>query len=358
MNTFKNLSIKKIVDLILSKEKTFAEVTRNYPESKEDIIKEFHNRKYYNFKPKARIDACIRMKEASEEYVKQGGFPNVTVASIAKQFKVSPRLLVDYLVTYYPDVKVFGKANFNEHIFDTIDTEEKAYWLGFIYADGTISSSPLRKEEGVKVQYQFELSLTNKDYEHLLKFAKFIESSADKVYCDNVRCRFSIYSKHLWNVLNCNGCTPQKSLTLRFPKKELFDNPFLIRHFIRGYFDGDGCITYADKKHTIPEFQLLGTSNFLEEVKNYLNIKEITLNILHPEKQSITKYIQLTGNKAMYLFDILYKDSTIYLERKYNKYLNFCRSNEKSLELQQGNIGEGCDANTEITEEIKESSVL
>lgn len=43
---------------------------------------------------------------------------------------------------------------------------------------------------------------------------------------------------------------------------------------------------------------------------------------------------------------------------KYNKYLNFCRSNEKSLELQQGNIGESWDANTEITEEIKESSVL
>ena len=40
-----------------------------------------------------------------------------------------------------------------------------------------------------------------------------------------------------------------------------------------------------------------------------------------------------------------------------NKYLNFCRSNKKSLELQQGNIGEGCDANTEITKESKESLV-
>lgn len=358
MTTFRNLTIKEIVDLLLKKERTFAEVTAKHPDSKEEIIKEFHNRKFYNFKSGARIDACIRMKNAAEEYVIQGGFPNVNVTSIAKQFKVSPTSLSNYLTEYYPDIKVCGKANFNEHIFDTIDTEEKAYWLGFIYADGTISSSPLRRDEGARVQYQFELSLSSKDYDHLLKFADFLNYNREKVFCDNVRCRLSVYSKHLWNVLNCNGCTPQKSLTLRFPKKELFDNIFLVKHFIRGYFDGDGSITYADKNHTIPEFHLLGTSQFLTEVKNYLNIPNVTLSILHPEKQSITKYIQVTGKKALSLFELLYKDSTIYLDRKYKKYLNFCRSDKELSELSQGNIGESCDANTEITEEIKESSVL
>lgn len=349
MTTFKNLTIKEIVDLLLNREKTFAEVTAKHLESKNEIIKELYNRKLYNFKPGVRIDTCIKLRDAAEEYVKQGGFPNVTVNSIAKQFKTTPKLLSDYLTKYYPNIKVFGKANFNEHIFDTIDTEEKAYWLGFIFADGTISSSPLRKEEGAKVQYQFELSLTSKDYNHLLKFADFLEYDREKVYCDDVRCRLSVYSKHLWNVLNCNGCTPQKSLTLRFPQKELFDNVFLIKHFIRGYFDGDGSITYCNKDHTIPEFQLLGTSQFLNEVKHYLNIPEVTLNILHPEKQSITKYIQTTGKKALYLFDLLYNNSTIYLDRKYEKYLNFCRPNEKSLGLLQDNIDEGCDANIELT---------
>ena len=348
MTTFRNLTIKEIVDLLLSKKRSFAEVTAKHPDSKDEIIKEFHNRKLYNFKAGARIDTCINLRNAAEEYVKQGGFPNVNVTSIAKQFKIAPKSLTNYLVTYYPDVKVCGKANFNEHIFDTIDSEEKAYWLGFIYADGTISSSPLRKDEGAKVQYQFELSLSYKDYDHLLKFADFLEYDRNKVYCDNVRCRLSVYSKHLWNILNCNGCTPQKSLTLRFPQKELFDNIFLIKHFIRGYFDGDGSVTYANKNHTTLEFHLLGTSQFLEEVKKYLNI-DVNLNILHPEKQSITKYIQVTGKKALLLFDLLYKNATIYLDRKYNKYLDFCRSDKKLSESLQGNIGEGCDANTEIT---------
>lgn len=48
----------------------------------------------------------------------------------------------------------------------------------------------------------------------------------------------------------------------------------------------------------------------------------------------------------------------VYLDRKYERYKRFAVPIEKSLELLEDNIGEGCDANTEITEEIKESSVL
>ena len=70
-----------------------------------------------------------------------------------------------------------------------------------------------------KTQYQIELSLSYKDLEHLEKFKTFIELKSE-IYVDDTRCRLNVYSKHLWQVLNCNGCTPQKSLTLKFPKKE------------------------------------------------------------------------------------------------------------------------------------------
>ena len=60
---------------------------------------------------------------------------------------------------------------FNENVFDCIDTEEKAYWLGFIYADGSIFSNG----------YKFELSLCGKDIEHLHKFNKFMEHKKDNV---------------------------------------------------------------------------------------------------------------------------------------------------------------------------------
>ncbi|MGM9535052.1 MAG: hypothetical protein ACI3VR_07355, partial [Intestinibacter sp.] len=66
----------------------------------------------------------------------------------------------------------WNRPKFNEHIFDVIDTEEKAYWLGFIFADGYIGSTPL--EPNKKSVYNFELSLKLEDTSHLEKFKSFI----------------------------------------------------------------------------------------------------------------------------------------------------------------------------------------
>ena len=260
-------------------------------------------------------------------------------------------LLTEFIETYYPNIPTYGKPSFNENVFDNIDTEEKAYWLGFIFADGTISSSPLR--ENAKTQYQFELSLSSKDKEHLEKFAKFINYKKS-IYCDETRCRLSVYSKHLWNVLNCNGCTPNKSLTLKFPKIELFSNKYLIIHFIRGYVDGDGCLTYSNKEHTIPSFNVLGTSEFLENIQSYLEIN-VKLSILHSKSQSITKFFTLSGEKAFKVCYKLYNNSTIYLDRKYNKFIEYCRLYKELYKELESNIGESCDANPEINSETKES---
>ena len=61
------------------------------------------------------------------------------------------------------------------------------------------------------------------------------------------------------------------------------------------------------------------------------------------------------GKKAFDVTNYLYSNSNIYLDRKYDKYLSYCRIFEKSNILLQTNIGEGCDTNTEITTEIKKS---
>ena len=222
-----------------------------------------------------------------------------------------------------------------------------------MFADGTISSSPLR--EDAKTQYQIELSLSSKDVSHLEKFAKFIEYS-QPIYVDEVRCRLSIYSKHMWRVLNVNGCTPKKSLTLRFPRKELFKDQNLIRHFIRGYWDGDGCLTYSDKNHTKPEISVIGTDEMLMPIIDYIcDESKPNIRILHPDKQSIIKYFNLVGLRAYKAISKLYMNSTIYLERKYEKYLEYCRLYEESYRELQTKIGEGCDANPEVITETKES---
>lgn len=161
------------------------------------------------------------------------------------------------------------------------------------------------------------------------------------------RCRWSICNKHLWNVLNELGCTPNKSLTLLFPKL----NSDMKRHFIRDYFDGDGSLGIYNNKF---QCSCLGTQNMLDNILNDLNI---TVTYHHDKRHSEQTYsFQLTSQKGMDFLHYIYKDSTIYLQRKYDKYLDICRLWEKSHKLSQSNIGEVCDDNPEITVETKEST--
>ena len=163
----------------------------------------------------------------------------ISLSKLAKEYHTSIQTLSRKLKA--KGIEIINHQNetkFNEHIFDVIDTEEKAYWLGFIFADGYISSR----------DNSFELSLKGSDIEHLHKFNKFMEHNKDNVKLGEVknkdktflRCRWGIANKHLWNTLNNLGCTPRKSLTLQFPNiSEELKIPF-----IRGYFDGDGCLSY------------------------------------------------------------------------------------------------------------------
>jgi intein/homing endonuclease len=73
-----------------------------------------------------------------------------------------------------------------------------------------------------------------------------------------------ISNKYFWNTLNNLGCIPKKSLRLEFPNENIFKSKDLIRHFIRGYFDGDGCFTRHIYYRTVtPAISILGTPNFL-----------------------------------------------------------------------------------------------
>lgn len=66
----------------------------------------------------------------------------------------------------------------------------------------------------------------------------------------------------------------KKSLTLKFPNINIFENKNLIRHFIRGYIDGDGCISYCDKEHKHMTLRILGTKDFLNILQKYLPLEK------------------------------------------------------------------------------------
>ena len=239
----------------------------------------------------------------------------------------------------------------DQTVFDSIDTEEKAYWLGFLFADGNIAS----KED------KLEINLSSKDIDHLNKFKKFINSDAKDRICKtksgHEQCRFSVRNKHLWEELNSKGCIPNKTLILKFPDEKIFKDKSLIRHFIRGYFDGDGTIgVYNGKYGTIFNIGIASTKSFLEDVQKYIGIKGVIKNATCNTYESKVFVLHYSSLKARRVSRYLYENCNVCLTRKYNIYEMFCRAEEESSVLKSSKIGELCDENTEVSSEITKGS--
>lgn len=211
-----------------------------------------------------------------------------------------------------------NELKFDNTVFDLIDTEEKAYWLGFMYADGHVSS------DGKTV----ELGLKGDDREHLEKFRTFLKNknkvNMGKSRCNGKefsRCRLTMTNKHFHNALVSKGCFPNKSLILTFPDKSLFASEDLIIHFIRGYVDGDGCVSTSSSGYAI--FEIIGTKEFLEGVKQFF--PNMFTHIFHKDKRrpnSNTYFISIAAEKSAIFGELLYNNATIFLQRKYDKFIN------------------------------------
>lgn len=213
------------------------------------------------------------------------------------------------------------KYSCDENFFEEIDTEEKAYWLGFLYADGYITE---RKTE--KSSLILGISLSVKDIEHLYKFKKSLKSnhninkykvvSGYKVGADY--CRILIFSNKLCNDLIKQGCVKNKTDILTFPniKKEL------KKDFIRGYIDGDGSLViYKSRNKKNCSIHICGTKEILLGIEDYLEINNKLIR-RYKDRTNNNFYITIGGNlQVKRISKLLYGDSTIYLERKYNKFL-------------------------------------
>lgn len=329
------------------------ELSEKYKIPKEKIRKALEDLGYFLGKgvsPKS----VVNIKKAIDEYQKiltEGKEPNIY--HLSQKYDVSHAAIKSNLqrlgikVVRYPK-----KIQFNEHVFDVIDTEEKAYWLGFFAADGYITT----KYNTVGI------SLASKDKEHVEKFAKFLGCP------ENVKFKKNSYTSaylcevgnaHLKNRLKSYGFDERKSYTLKFPNKSLFKDEELIVHFLRGHFDGDGCIAFHKKfRKKTKDFwcskriSLVGTKNYISGFQEYFNLWNN--KILKGSTENC--YTIRTESRAQDVLELLYSNATIYLERKYNLYKNFAPHFAWAGEEKLLNIGESCDANTEIIEEVKESS--
>jgi hypothetical protein len=230
----------------------------------------------------------------------------------SKLFKTDPLRFLQRLND--DDITTIRKCFKDITVFKNIDTEEKAYWLGFLYADGYVCYEPHNS------QYRLELTLAEKDLEHLKKFAKFINYDKQIKYRKKVKAyRLDVASKEMCENLIKLGCVQAKSLILKYPDYEILKYKF-HNAFIRGYFDGDGCLSLSSTSNTFST-SLLGTKHMMQGIINHMKLSNYRWrNDKQHHENTIT--LSLRVQEALKFLKTIYSDSNIHLSRKYDKYYN------------------------------------
>lgn len=207
------------------------------------------------------------------------------------------------------------KYNINETYFDCIDTPNKAYILGLLYADGNLS----------KNRYSIQIYLQERDKGILENILKELDSNYPLYFRDNSQKSnqqnqygFIINNKHIYNSLLKYGLLPNKSLILKYPQNIPIE---LHRHFIRGYFDGDGSMHISKNGATC---NFVGTFDFCNYAKNIIeNNIDINCGVYSTCDNNVTSILQVSGKVQMSKFlSWIYDDSDLRLDRKYKKYYN------------------------------------
>lgn len=145
------------------------------------MISKFTGKMTNNLNKSEIINLAIKeYKETKEQFR--------SAAKIAKKYCINRKTIINHLKKEGFKINKHKSTYFiNENIFEKIDTEEKAYWLGFIYADGYVSTNT----------YAFGIELSIKDIDHLIKFKKFLswdgEIKISKTHQFNSK---SIYGKN------------------------------------------------------------------------------------------------------------------------------------------------------------------
>ena len=198
--------------------------------------------------------------------------------------------------------------NLIENIFETIDTKDKAYWLGLMYSDGGISIDSRTEAK------RLDFDLKSEDSELIERFVDFLGGNKEKIRDRDWKLKDGGISLgkgiYIWNNKLCDdlmkhGVMLRKSKIIEYPEHSLKTREDNLS-FLLGCFDGDGtegtsCITS-------------GSNKFLEQIKDKFNIPNKIGTDIREDKNS--------GNT--------YKNHNLYLGAKlFNEMLD---SYENSLE--------------------------
>lgn len=208
------------------------------------------------------------------------------------------------------------KYTLNEEYFEKIDNPNKAYFLGLLYADGNVFMPEGRVSINIEQSdgYILQSLLNDVGSNMSIKLRTFNKPN------HRPQNNISLSSKKLSEQLIKLGCVPRKSLILKFPTEEQVPS-HLIRHFVRGYFDGDGSVYMVKGKYKRLVFNLVGTIDMMNGFKKLME-KELNLGYRKIYKNGNVYSLSYGGNlQCKRIYEWLYKDcEDLYLKRKKERF--------------------------------------
>jgi hypothetical protein len=214
------------------------------------------------------------------------------------------------------------RYNFDENYFESIDTEDKAYFLGFIVADGSVNS------------ISNVIQITQKEPDILYEFKRYIKYEGDLIKSKN-RDVFDIKisSSKMKSDLLKLGISPNKTMSVNYPS--IPEN--LQSHFMRGVFDGDGCVSiHHDKRDNSDRGQVNICSGSFEFIKEYVDnmVRYCGVKKNNIRQPKGTYYVIDWGglSDVESVYEFLYKDANIFLKRKketYDKVMSINKAKNK-----------------------------
>lgn len=241
-------------------------------------------------------------------------------ASISKDFGVTPKVINRILKKN--DLKLINavkKNNYHDDIFDTIDSSDKAYWIGFITADGYI-----HEDRGC-----LRIKLQNNDRSHLYKFADFIGAKRESVKTEfhNITgkplAKIEVGCRKIVNALinlNIRQGKSTREKVANIPKE-------YIRDYLRGLIDGDGSIR--------PDGSGISLNNSKDILMFMLNtiLEEFGIAKVKIQDHDHTWKIEYRSKDCVktILNYLYYDDCKMYLDRKFISAKAICRPEISSL---------------------------
>lgn len=303
----------EIIDLFLNTKMSLVDIAKQYNRKSKDFI--YRILKKHNIDTNRRHVANKLLEREIQEIIEMYQTKNISCAKIAEQYNVTESTIARVLKNHNIARRKHYAHTFNEYYFDKIDTPNKAYLLGFLYADGCIQKNNV-----------VSIIVHQKDIEILQMFKKELNASNEiSEVKSKPHVRIFFCSKHMCDTLINIGCRHNKTYSLSFPN---IDDVYKY-DFIRGFMDGDGSISLIsrrDKKYISLSFT--GTLEMMQELKRIFNMD----SKIRFYRGAYSIHIGKTED-VLRILNNIYNNAELYMTRKFKKYQEYCEYKEKKRDI-------------------------